>query len=259
MPAVKARARLLAALFVIYISSQGIAVGSQSVSISAAFAPKQLGATTAVTLGFRVTAGAGRVPSPLIGVDFHYPADLGLARSELGVASCAIAPLEADGPAVCPPNSIMGSGSARVAIPVGGDVQAETANIALLAGPPQENFVRLLVAITGKSPVIARVVMSSLLLDGHLQLTAPLVESLPEGPNVSFVSLSVTLGGNLTYFEHRRGKVVAYRPKGVALPPTCPRGGFHFSGRFSFEDGTQAYARTTVACPRRVSTKRPHF
>jgi hypothetical protein len=243
--------RLLIALSVICIPAQGIAVASQSVSISATFAPKRLGATTAVTLGFEVTANAGQVPSPLTGVDFNYPADLGLARSELGVASCPIAPLEADGPVVCPPNSIMGSGSALVAIPVGGGVQAETAKIALLAGPPQENFLRLLVAITGKSPVIARVVMSSLLLDGHLQLTAPLVESLPEGPNVSFVRLRVTIGGHLTYFEHRRGKIVAYRPKGVALPPTCPRGGFRFSGRFSFEDGTQAYARTTVACPGR--------
>jgi len=110
--------------------------------------------------------------------------------------------------------------------------------------------VRLLVCATGLSPVIARVVMPSLLLAGDLKLTVPLVESLPGAPDVSVVQAHVTLGGHLTYYERRHGKTVAYHPRGVVLPRRCPRGGFRFSATFSFLDGTQAEARRTVACPR---------
>jgi hypothetical protein len=226
-----------------------LAFASQSASISAVFSPKRLGAPSTVTLGFQIHGGAGPLPSPLTGVDFHYPADLGIATSELGVATCPIVPLEAHGPAVCPPNSVMGSGSALVGIPVGGGVQTETASLALLAGPSQEGFLRLLVAADGKSPVIARIVMSSLLLNGDLRLAVPPVESLPGAADVSFLRLRITLGGDLTYYERRRGKIVAYKPRSVVLPRSCPRGGFRFSARFSFQDGTESDARTAVACP----------
>jgi hypothetical protein len=144
----------------------------------------------------------------------------------------------------------MGSGSAFVKIPVGGEVETETASIALLAGPSQDGFVRLSVCATGQSPVIARVVMPSLLLDGDLKLTVPLVESLPGAPDVSVVQAHVTLGGNLTYYERRHGKTIAYRPKSVVLPKRCPRGGFRFSATFAFQDGGQATAHAAVACPR---------
>ncbi|HEY5343364.1 MAG TPA: hypothetical protein VIJ66_06860 [Solirubrobacteraceae bacterium] len=227
------------------------ASATQSATISTVFKPERLGAPTTVSLGFQISAPGEQVPSPLTGFDFHYPSNLGIATSGLGVASCPIAELEAHGPSVCPPDSRMGSGSAFVKIPVGGEVETETASIALVAGPPQGRFVRVLVGVTGLSPVIARIVMPSLLLAGDLRLTVPLVESLPGAPYVSVVSVHVTIGGNLTYYERRHGRTVAYHPEGIGLPRTCPRGGFRFSASFSFLDGTQAQARRTVACPRR--------
>ena len=148
------------------------------------FTPLRLGAPTTVSLGFQISAGAGQVPSPLTGVDFHYPANLGIATSGLGVASCPVAELEAHGPSICPPDSRMGSGSAFVEIPVGGEVLTETASIGLVAGPSENGYVKLLVSATGLSPVAARIVMPSLLLAGNLKLTVPLVESLPEAPDV---------------------------------------------------------------------------
>ena len=228
----------------------GAAWAGQSASISTAFIPERLGAPTTLSLGFQISAPAGQVPSPLTGVDFHYPANLGIATSGLGVASCPIAPLEAHGPSICPPNSRMGSGSAFVEIPVGGEIDTERGNIALVAGPSQNGYIRLLVAATGFTPVAARVVMPSLLQAGDLKLTVPLVESLPGAADVSVVRVHVTLGGNLTYYERRHGKLVPYTPKSVVLPKTCPRGGFKFSATFSFQDGTQAQAARTVACPR---------
>lgn len=80
--------------------------------------------------------------------------------------------------------------------------------------------------------------MPSLLEAGELKLTVPLVESLPGAADVSVVRVHVTLGGNLTYYERRHGKMVPYKPKSVMLPKTCPRGGFKFSATFSFQDGT---------------------
>ena len=228
----------------------GSASAAQSASISTVFKPLRLGAPTTVSLGFQIGAGAGQVPSPLTGVDFHYPSNLGIATSGLGVASCAVAELEAHGPSACPPNSRMGSGSAFVEIPVGGEVRTETASIGLVAGPSENGFVKLLVSATGLSPVAARIVMPSLLLAGDLKLTVPLVESLPGAPDVSVVRVRVTLGGNLTYYERRHGKMVPYRPRSVVLPKTCPRGGFRFSATFSFLDGTKAEAKRTVGCPR---------
>jgi hypothetical protein len=227
----------------------GAAWATQSASIEVAFAPERLGAPTTVVLGFRISAGAGRVPSPLTGLAFHYPADLGIATSELGTAPCPLAELEAHGPSICPSNSRMGSGSALVEIPVGGSVQSETASIALLAGIPQGGYVRLLVAATGLSPVIARIVMSSLLMSGELELTVPLVESLPGAPDVSVVRVHVMIGGHLTYYERRRGRTIPYHPESIVLPRRCPRGGFHFAATFSFLDGSEAQALTTVACP----------
>jgi hypothetical protein len=91
--------------------------------------------------------------------------------------------------------------------------------------------------------------MSTLLTPGRLQLNVPLVPSVPEGPDVSVVRVQATLGGHLTYYEQVHGRTLAYRPRGIGLPRTCPRGGFKFAAAFAFLDGTYASARTTVSCP----------
>ncbi len=226
-----------------------IARGAQTATITTAFRPLELGSPTTVLLGFDVKAGATLVPSPLVGVAFHYPSNLGVTTSGLGVASCTVAEVQAHGPAICPPNSVMGRGSALVRIPVGGEIESEVASITLIAGPSPDGNVRLIVTAVGHSPVIARIVMPSILRAGDLQLTVPLVESLPEAPDVSVVQVRAALGGNLTYHERRKGKTIAYRPKGIILPRRCPRGGFRFSASFRFQDGTEANAKSAVACP----------
>ncbi len=223
--------------------------------MSAGFAPERLGAQTTMSLGFRIRGGSDDPPSPLTGLDLRYPVNLGLATSGLGTASCPIAPLEAHGPSICPADSRMGSGSARVEIPVGGGIQTETASLALLAGPSENGYVKLLVTATGLSPVIARVVIPTLLMPGELNLAVPLVESLPGAADVSIVEVHITLGGNLTYYETVHGHTVAYHPVGIGLPRSCPRGGFPFATTFSFTDGSHAQAHASVPCPRRASAR----
>jgi hypothetical protein len=92
--------------------------------------------------------------------------------------------------------------------------------------------------------------MSALLLPGRLQFSVPLVPGVPEGPDVAVVSVKATIGGNLTYYERKHGRRVAYHPQGIKLPRHCPRGGFRFAATFSFLDGTQTQAQTVVRCPR---------
>jgi hypothetical protein len=213
------------------------------------FTPYRLGAATTLSFSFQIAAG-GADPALLRSVDFRYPANLGIATSGLGVASCSPTALEAHGPSVCPPDSRMGSGSALVEIPIGSDLVQETAQVALVAGPSQNGYVHILASVTGESPVAARVVLSTQLQPGLLQIPVPPIPSLPEAPYVAVVRMHLTLGGHLTYYEPVHGKNVAYQPVGIGLPRSCPRGGFPFAAAFGFLDGGRAEARTAVACPR---------
>ncbi len=225
--------------------------GAQTATISARFSPERLGAPTTVSFGFSIAAADDGLPSALMGIDFHYPRQLGLGTSDLGLASCDPATLRARGPKACPPNSIMGAGNALAEFQVSPEVSEETASIALVAGPSQNGYVNLLISATGTYPVAARIVMPTLLLPGHLHVNVPLVPGIPEGPDVAVVQVHATLGGKLTYYERRHGKRIAYHPKGIELPKRCPHGGFRFSATFSFLDGTQAQAATVVRCPGR--------
>lgn len=230
------------------IATVATAGAAQTARLSAKFTPERLGAPTSMTVAFQISA-AGGIPSPLTGVQLHYPANLGLATSGLGTATCERAPLELSGPLGCPRNSVMGSGEASARFRIGPEVFSESASLGIVAGPAQDGFLGLLVSATGISPVATRIVMSSVLRPGELDLTVPLVPSLPEGEDVSVVAVHATLGGKLVYLERTHGRLISYRPKGIFLPRRCPRGGFSFSARFTFLDATQASAHATVPCP----------
>ena len=243
-----ARAALAAALALCALPAS-VASAAQTARVSATFQPERLGAATTATLGFQVVAPAGQIPAPLTGLDLRFPANLGIATSGLGIAACDPGELEARGPSACPADSIMGYGSATVEVPFGAAVIPETASVAVVAGPSQDGYLRLLVSATGLTPVAARIVMPTLLISGQLHISVPLVPSLPGGPDVAVVRAQVRLGGNLTYYEHVRGRTLAYHPRGVVLPKRCPRGGFRFAGTLTFLDGTQSSASTRVGCP----------
>jgi hypothetical protein len=225
------------------------ALGATTATMRAAFTPERLGAATTVSFSFQIAAH-GQAPALLTGMDFHYPANLGIVTSGLGVASCQPAELEARGPAACPPDSRMGSGSALVQIPIGPEIVSETADVALVAGPSPDGYIHLLVSATGESPVAARIVLFTELLPGRLELAVPPIPSLPEAPYVAVVHMRFTLGGDLTYYEPVHGHNVAYHPVGIGLPRNCPRGGFPFSASFTFLGGGSAQARTVVTCPK---------
>jgi hypothetical protein len=228
-----------------------------TVQLSAAFTPERLGAGTTVHLGFRIVAAAGEGPVPVTGIELHYPAGLGLGTSELGLQTCLPAVLEQGGPAACPTNSLMGRGGATVEVPFRTDSVRERARVTLVSGPVQNGHLGLMFFADGDFPVLAALVFPGLVTPsqapwgGVLAAQLPLVPSVPNGPDVALTEMQTTIGPRgIVYTERVHGRTIHFRPAGVLLPATCPRAGFPFAIRVSFQDGASASGSTAVPCPR---------
>ncbi|MFI5003429.1 MAG: hypothetical protein ACHQE6_00300 [Solirubrobacterales bacterium] len=257
---VSSAGRLLAAALLLPVCAclPGAAGAAQTARLSAALTPERLGAGTTIAFGFTVASTTGQVPSPLIGVDLLYPANLGIGTSGLGLATCDAQTLEVLGPEGCPSESQMGYGAALVEVPFGPVTLQETAITKVFMAHIRDGHLGLIFYASGVVPVDAQIIFPGLVLParnpygGDLATTIPLVPTLPGAPYASVVKLSTTLGpAHLTYYERTHGKYIPYHPRGIVLPRTCPRGGFKFAARFNFHDATHAAARTSVPCPRR--------
>ena len=205
----------------------------------------------------RISA-AGALPPALTGARLSYPGDLGIGLSGLGLATCTEAILQAMGVAGCPANATMGYGEALAEIDLGPSLVEESAPITILRAPDEAGHLALLFYATGTTPVDARVVFPGTLLPaptpfgGLVDIAVPPIPSVPGAPDVALVRLRATLGPNgVTYYERVEHQTLAYRPAGILLPNTCPRGGFPFAAEFSFADGSSTNAHTVVPCPPR--------
>jgi hypothetical protein len=226
--------------------------------LHASFSPERLGHGAAVTVAFTLGYPPHAAALPVTDVRLLYPAGLGIGTSDLGLESCDPAALAAWGESACPRDSLMGSGSARVRVPFGPRQVGESAPIAIFSQPVREGHAGLLFAVSGAFPVIANLTFGAFLLPagppfgGTIDTPLPLVPSVPGGADVGLVALRTTIGGHgILYSERVGARTVRFHPKGVLLPPRCPRGGFPFAARLTFADGTHAAAGTAVACPRR--------
>jgi hypothetical protein len=231
---------------------------STTATLSAAFTPERLGRRTTLHFGFSFSTPPGQVPPPLTQIELRYPDNLGIALSGLGLASCAPATLDELGPGGCPPNSIMGRGEAFTGIVLGVTPIRENAPIWIVRAPDQEGHLSVLFYSEGSTPVDTHIEFPGILLPanspfgGVVSIGIPLVPTLPGAPYISVIHLHATLGPiGVTYYEHVGGVTLAYTPKGILLPSSCPRGGFPFAATFSFLDGSEAKAGTAIACPPR--------
>lgn len=229
----------------------------QHVRLHATLNPEKLGHATTVGFAFQIIT-AGQSPSPLTEVDLDYPGNLGIAVSELGLETCSPSALEASGPLGCPPDSVMGYGTATAQISIGPQIEQESASITIYRSPTQDEHLAMLFYVDARAPVSAQLVFPGLLLPtqepygGRVNIGVPLVPGLPQGPDVAVTKLKVTLGPeHVTYYQDRHGHTVPYNPKGILLPESCPRSGFPFAITLGFQDGTRTRARTAVACPHR--------
>ncbi len=233
------------------------AASAPPVALHAALHPERLGESTTVSIGFQIEAEAGQLPSPLTEFDVRLPAGMGLAATTLGLATCSPKALLLDGGADCSAEARMGFGSASAKVSLGPQIVSESAHISILMGQSIGGHTTMLYYFEGKAPVIAPLVFPSEVLSLANSLTSefdteiPPIPTLPGAPDVAILSMRANIGpDNLTYHRHVDGRVVGYRPTGMSVPPTCPKGGFVFTAEFGFQDGAHTSATSTVACPR---------
>jgi hypothetical protein len=246
----------LAAVLALCACVPAPAGAAATATLQTSFTPDRLGASTTIGFGFDIAGTEGMLPPALAGVSLHLPAGIDYLRTTLGLAICNPAALAARGPAGCPANSQLGTGSAYVEVPFGQGVGHEIPTIEALRGPSHEGNMVVLFYANGQAPVYAQLVFQGELVEGSktlggsLKTAIPLIPSVPDGPPVSIVHVQATIGpSGLTYTERVHGRTVSFHPRGVEVPPTCPRGGFSFSAEFSFVDGSTASAQSTVPCP----------
>lgn len=229
-------------------ASPQVAAGP-SVILTAVFSPERLGAATALSFAVRIDPPAETGPVPLTGVEVSYPADLGLATSGLGLEACDPVALEIDGPSACPADSKMGQGSALVEVPFGSDVVPENVTLSIYATPSSDGYLHLAILALGARPLIAQIVLTAVLVPGQLKISIPPIVTVPGAPYAAVVDVHATIGGALTYYEHAHGRTIAYRPKGIGLPDTCPRGGFKLGANLAFTDARSSTAGAVIPCP----------
>lgn len=232
---------------------------TEDATLTASFSPDRLGASTTIAFGFHLSTENGLAPPPLANIDLHMPAGMNYTATTLGLAICQPEALLKQGLGGCSPNSRLGSGSAFVEVPFGASSGQEIPEIQALMGPPssKSNIVVLFYA-NGEHPVFAQLVFrgellsSSGIFGSELSTVVPSISSVPNGPDVSIISVQSTIGpSHLTYYKYVHGRRVSFHPIGIAVPERCPHGGFPFTADFLFQDGSTATASTTVPCPPR--------
>jgi hypothetical protein len=249
---------LASALPILALSAITPVSGAETATLHASFSPDRLGASTTIGFSFNLAASGGGLPAPLSAISLRLPPGIDYLSTTLGLAICQPAVLQARGPAGCPPNSRLGSGSALVEVPFGSGAGKEIPEIQAVMGPPANENIVVLFYANGLAPIVAQIVMQAELIagtdttSGRIDTQVPLIASVPAGPPVSILSVNASIGpAGLTYYENRHGHRVAFHPRGVSVPQHCPRGGFHFSARFSFTDASTASAAYSVPCPPR--------
>jgi hypothetical protein len=253
-PTRRAHRYLLALLLASAVSPASRAYASQTATLNVSFNPARLGQSTSVAFHIRILASDG-VPEPLTGLDLHYPSDLGVAISGLGLDTCSIPTLENIGPVGCPAEARMGQGSAIAEVPLGPEVIQEGAEVAILRAPEEDGHQGLNFYVQGNTPISLPVIFPGLLLAGTtsqtetIKLLIPLVGTVPGAADVSVARLNATLGPRgLIYYERIDGKFVPYRPRGILLPHKCPPGGFPFSAILTFVDRSSTTATSRIPC-----------
>lgn len=247
---------LLACLPLVASPASALAATTEQATLHASFSPDRLATSTTIGFGFTVTTTEGFAPPPLTGISLHMPAGMNFTKTTLGLAICDPTSLQERGLSGCSANSRLGYGSASVEVPFGTGSGHELPEIQALMGPPHNGNMVVLFYANGQTPVFAQLVFrgevqpATGIFGSQLATLVPPIPSVPNGPDVSIVSVQATIGPNhLTYHKRVHGRLVAFHPVGIFVPERCPKGGFPFEAEFTFQDGSHATASTTVPCP----------
>jgi hypothetical protein len=236
---------------------------SERISIHAGFVPYRLGASTTIAFGFQIKSPKHTVPQPLIGIDLALPQGLQTGPTRLGIQTCNESTIFDRGIHGCPPDSLVGRGAAVATVPIGPEIIHEQVQIALASTASRSGHLEILYGAEGLDPVFAVLTFRGEVLEGkppygeEIATFIPPIETLPEAPYASVISMRSTIGPqHLTYYKRVHGRRVAYEPRGVELPKRCPRKGFQFAATFTFLDEATKTLHRTVRCPRVAGGRR---
>jgi hypothetical protein len=140
--------------------------------------------------------------------------------------------------------SLMGRGTATAEIPFASELVVESAQVDVFSASVQNGRLALMVFVDAHSLVEAELVFPATVVPAPppygegVETNVPLIPTVPEGPDVAVTHFQMALGSTPTgpdhfvYYRWVRGHRVAYSPRGLLLPPTCPHGGFPFEAQF---------------------------
>jgi hypothetical protein len=236
---------LLAAALVIGggLLTPSIASATPTVAFTPAFSGGDLGEAAGVTVTFDFTGNEySGSPLPLTKLILHLPS--GVGGSSAGFPTCEVTTLEEFGPINCPAGSSTGpTTSATAYVSFGGERVEEQAEVLGFYGADETvNFF-----VDGHSPVSLEILAHGTVRADSapygrlLELTVPLVASVPGAPFASIKTLALDYGA-----VHDDG---FGEPASVTIPRECPTGRFEWGMEAGFSDGTNAVASSISPCP----------
>jgi hypothetical protein len=246
-----AAALLGSALLAVPASAQA----TETVNLHAAFTPNVLGSPTNASGSTTFTNTAGGLPSPITGFTLKGPA--GLKIDATGTGTCNAGAIEAQGPSVCPKDSVAGFGGGMGALQLGTQIIEEPFTLNLFLGDNRPGHIVILLYVEAVSPVSIQLVFTAPVLNFPapygmgFHFNVPLIPTLPGASDASVLSAHLTIGAtNVAYFKKVKGKRKLVHVKGLILPKTCPKGGFPIESDFTFNDGSSNDVKIKAPCPR---------
>jgi hypothetical protein len=239
------------AVLVGFSALSGTAYAAPTAKLRVGLSPNRLGSSTTMTFGFTISEPGGALPPALTVLTVQMPP--GMAVNTTGLSTCSRGAL-AHGPQGCPKNSRVGHGSVLVRVPLGEVIRPERAALTVFNAPAQGGRTAVLFYAAGKLPIATQLIFPGVIITGpsgpKIEAKIPLIPTLPESPDGSIVEMTSTLGTReQTYFHKVKGREKRFTPKGATVPSRCS-GEFAFGASFAFNDGSEASAAATVACPK---------
>jgi hypothetical protein len=248
---------LLVTLIVCSLSLFGaFAWAAQSLIVHESFTPNRLGAPTNLSITAKFLSTTGGPPSPITRLTLYAPAGLGIDAR--GAGTCTAVKLSELGPSGCPASSRVGFGGGIGLVELPNSVIREPFTIDFFFGPREHGHLTLLAYASAVSPVavelvvVAKEVRAPKPYGLGFSVEIPTIATLPGATLASVESAFATFGAaNVAYYETVHGKRTLVHLRGVAVPKSCPRGGFPSEGKVDFADGTSLTVHPTIPCPRR--------
>ncbi|HTA15335.1 MAG TPA: hypothetical protein VK781_10820 [Solirubrobacteraceae bacterium] len=240
-----APATLITVVLILAVLGSASAQAATSASIAPSLHPNRLGARSALTVTIGYRGEELSEPSPVTKAVVRLPAGMSLDVPSL--RSCTAARLLAHGASSCPPRSQLGRGHALVETYAGSQPVTENVALQVFLGPPDNLTPTFDILAQGSSPVQELLVFGGSARPDvapygeRLVISIPPVPSLPMEPDVSLMSLTLTIGHS-TKSSHNLA--------GIRAPRSCPTGGFPFAAEFTYLEGARGSASAKIPCPR---------